>query len=136
MKSFQVCLLSALLVICASNPLPQEAASSTAAPDAAKASPVPAAAATEVPLQKALDNEKIPEPQALPSKKEDAPAQPAQEQKREAPPAPPAPAAADAAAASSSPAPQPAQPAASEQPKVGKLTTKPLYYNCSHSTYW
>lgn len=122
MKSFQVCLLAALLVICASNPLPQEAASSTAAPDAAKASPVPAVAATDAPLQKALDNEKIPEPQALPSKKEDAAPQKTEEQKREAPPAPPAPAAVDASPAPESASPKPA----AEQPKVADPVAQPV----------
>lgn len=97
-------------MICASNPLPQEAASSTASPDAAKASPVPAVAATEVPLQKALDNEKIPEPQALPSKKEEAAPQKNEEKKREAPPAP--------IAAAVTPAPENASPKPAEQPKV------------------
>lgn len=128
MKSFQVCMLSALLVICASNPIPQEAVSSTESQPV-----VPAvAASTEVPLQKALDNEKIdekiPEPQALPSKpKEEQPAvaqeksvQP-EEKKREAPPAP-------AAAAPAEPTQSPAaeSPKPSEQPKAEQPVAQPI----------
>lgn len=81
MKSLQICLLSALLVIAASNPIPaDEPASSTLAsvvPDVTTAvkSPIVPAVATDVPAaQKSLpiENEKeIPEPQALPSKKEE-----------------------------------------------------------------
>lgn len=87
MKSLQICLLSALLVICASNPIPQEPAVTPVAPQATPAvkvaDTVPAVAVTEVPAQKSLDNEKIPEPQALPSKKEDIAPVKAEEKKRE-----------------------------------------------------
>lgn len=96
MKSLQICLLSALLAIAASNPIPADEPAvptvTPAVPDvtpAVKSVPeqpvVPAVAATELPsTQKSLpiDNERIPEPQALPSKKEEAPAK-AEEKKRE-----------------------------------------------------
>lgn len=96
MKSLQICLLSALLVIAASNPIPADEPVSTAAPVVPDVTPavkspeqpaVPAVVATDVPAtQKSLpiDLEKIPEPQALPSKKEDAPVK-AEEKKREVP---------------------------------------------------
>lgn len=97
MKSLQICLLSALLVIAASNPVPADEPTVTpVVPDvtpAVKTVPeqpvVPAVAATEVPSTvKSLpilpiDNEKIPEPQALPSKKEEAAPIKAEEKKRE-----------------------------------------------------
>lgn len=99
MKSLQICLLSALLVIAASNPIPADEPVSTAAPvvpdvtPAVKSSPeqpvVPAVAVTEVPsTQKSLpiELEKSPEPLALPSKKEEQPAPvKADEKKREVP---------------------------------------------------
>lgn len=96
MKSLQICLLSALLVIAAyANPLPADeplvAPTGTPVVDvtpvvkSGEQPVVPAVAVTEVPsTQKSLpiDNERIPEPQALPSKKEDAPIK-AEEKKRE-----------------------------------------------------
>jgi len=97
MKSLQICLLSALLVIVASNPIPADEPVSTAAPVVPDVTPavkspeqpvVPAVAATDVPAtQKSLpiDLDKIPEPQALPSKKEEPAPSKADEKKREAP---------------------------------------------------
>lgn len=96
MKSLQICLLSAVLVIAASNPIPADEPASTAAPvvpdvtpavkTAAEQPVVPAVAASEVPAtQKSLpiDLDKIPEPQALPSKKEEPAPVKAEEKKRE-----------------------------------------------------
>lgn len=99
MKSLQICLLSALLVIAASNPIPADepVVAPTDAPAVADAVSVvksgdqpvvPAvAAATEVPsTQKSLtlpiENEPFLGPKALPSKKEEAPLK-AEEKKRE-----------------------------------------------------
>ncbi|XP_055304530.1 uncharacterized protein LOC129569570 [Sitodiplosis mosellana] len=98
MKSLQICLLSAVLVIAASNPIPADEPVSTATPVVPDVTPVvktapeqpvvPAVAVTEVPAtQKSLpiDLEKIPEPQALPSKKEEPAPAKAEEKKREVP---------------------------------------------------
>lgn len=135
MNSLQAWLLSALIVICASNPIPQEAVSSTVAPAVPNATPavktvpdqpvVPGVAGvTEVP--KSLDNEKIPEPQALPSKKEEAAPAKTEEKKREAPEVP---AAVPAVKAGEQPAvePQPpvAQPVAQPEQVTGKVLPEP-----------
>lgn len=99
MKSLQICLLSAVLVIAASNPIPADEPASTAAPVVPDVTPavktateqpvVPAVVASEVPeTQKSLPIDlidRIPEPQALPSKKEEPAPVKAEEKKREVP---------------------------------------------------
>lgn len=138
MKSLQICLLSALLVICASSPIPQELSSTPAVPvdvtPAVKSAVpaqtvVPGVAVTEVPLQKSLDNEKIPEPQALPSKKEEAAPAKAEEKKREAPPAPAAadatPATLEAGKTPELPVPQPQKDVQQPEQVTGKSLPEP-----------
>lgn len=138
MKSLQICLLSALLVICASSPIPQEPSSTPVVPadvtPAVKSAVpaqtvVPGVAVTEVPLQKALDNEKIPEPQALPSKKEDPAPAKAEEKKREAPPAPAAaeatPATPEAGKTPELPIPQPQKDIQQPEQVTGKSLPEP-----------